>query len=169
MTTRTQWVRNMADSHLNRSMLQRLSLMWPGTLARRDRRSPFPAGSDGREFFELRLCRFGCGTPRRSVERFADSPNGDYVASSRRPHERVVGSVLSGRTSGGASMRTACGIFACSWLCEWLAVSRASIRLQYGADGLDAPRVPSSQRGCGPTSADWACVAGSDSQSAVGA
>jgi hypothetical protein len=29
MTTRTQWVRNMADSHLNKSMLQRLSLMWP--------------------------------------------------------------------------------------------------------------------------------------------
>src|SRR5215472_7971008 len=45
---------------------------------------------------------------------------------------------------GGASMRTACGIFACSWLCEWLAVSRASVRLQNGADGLDAPRAPSS-------------------------
>ena len=29
MTTRTQWVRNMADSHLNSSMLQRRSLMWP--------------------------------------------------------------------------------------------------------------------------------------------
>src|SRR5206468_5509495 len=29
MTTRTQWVRNVADSHLNRSMLQRLSFMWP--------------------------------------------------------------------------------------------------------------------------------------------
>src|SRR5215469_1310660 len=25
----TQWVRNTADSHLNKSMLQRLSLMWP--------------------------------------------------------------------------------------------------------------------------------------------
>ena len=29
MTTRAQWVRNDADSHLNRSMLQKLSFMWP--------------------------------------------------------------------------------------------------------------------------------------------
>src|SRR5271169_5342454 len=28
MTTRTQWVRNVADSHRNRSILQRLSFMW---------------------------------------------------------------------------------------------------------------------------------------------
>ena len=28
-TTRTQWDRNVADSHLNRCMLQRLSFMWP--------------------------------------------------------------------------------------------------------------------------------------------
>src|SRR5258705_4791455 len=27
--TRTQWVRNVADSHLNRSILQRLSFTWP--------------------------------------------------------------------------------------------------------------------------------------------
>jgi hypothetical protein len=27
--TRTQWVRNVADSHRNRSILQRLSFMWP--------------------------------------------------------------------------------------------------------------------------------------------
>src|SRR6516162_6951122 len=92
----------------------------PGMSARRDRRSPVPAGSDGRESFAPRLCQLGCGTPRRSVERFVDSPNGDYVASFRRPHERVLRSALSGPASGGASMRTACGIFACSWLCEWL-------------------------------------------------
>src|SRR2546428_8677730 len=29
MTTRTQWVRNVADSQLNRSILQRLSFRWP--------------------------------------------------------------------------------------------------------------------------------------------
>jgi len=29
MTTRTQWDRNVADSHLNRSMFRRLSFMWP--------------------------------------------------------------------------------------------------------------------------------------------
>jgi len=29
MTTRTQWDRNVADSHLNRSMFERLSFMWP--------------------------------------------------------------------------------------------------------------------------------------------
>ncbi len=28
-STKTQWVRNVADSHLNRSILQRLSFMWP--------------------------------------------------------------------------------------------------------------------------------------------
>src|SRR5215469_16572949 len=97
--------------------------------------SRFSGGTDGREFCELRLRQFGCGTPRPSVERFADSPNWDYVASFRRPRERVLRSVPSGRASGGSSMRTACGIFACSWLCEWLAVSRASVRLQDGADG----------------------------------
>src|SRR6516164_1744640 len=118
----------------------------PGRSARRDRRSSVPAGSDGRESFAPRLCPLGCGTPRRSVERFADSPSWDYVASFRRPHERVLRSVLSGRASGGASMRTTCGIFACSWLCEWLAVSRASVRLQNGSDGLNAPRMPSSPR-----------------------
>jgi hypothetical protein len=36
-----------------------------------------------RESFEPRLCRFGCGTPRPSVARFADSPNWNYVASFR--------------------------------------------------------------------------------------
>ena len=44
-----------------------------------------PVG-DGRESCELRLCRFGCGTPRRSVVRFADSPSWDYVASFRPPN-----------------------------------------------------------------------------------
>ena len=44
-------------------------------------------GSDGRGSCEPRLCRLGCGTPRRSVGRLADSPNWDYVASFRRPHE----------------------------------------------------------------------------------
>ena len=100
MTTRTQWVRNMADSHLNRSMLQRLSLMWPRTSARRDRRSPVPADSDGPEFFAPRLCQLGCGTPGRSVERFVDSPNWDYVASFRRPHERVPSSQAALRPPG---------------------------------------------------------------------
>ena len=28
MTTKTQWDRNVADSHLNSSILQRLSFMW---------------------------------------------------------------------------------------------------------------------------------------------
>ena len=29
MTTRIQWARKVADSHLNRSILQRLSFIWP--------------------------------------------------------------------------------------------------------------------------------------------
>jgi hypothetical protein len=38
------------------------------------------------EPFEPRLCRFGCGTTRRCVGRFADSPSRGYVASFPRPH-----------------------------------------------------------------------------------
>src|SRR5207249_9719376 len=55
----------------------------PGKSARRDHRNPGPAGGDGRESCEPRLCRFGSETPRQSVERFADSPSWDYVASFR--------------------------------------------------------------------------------------
>src|SRR6266481_8510123 len=46
------------------------------------------------------------------------------------------------------------------WLYEWLAVSKASERLRNGADELDAPRAPSSQRGSGPTRVDWEIVFG---------
>src|SRR5438128_6040457 len=55
----------------------------PGKSARRDHRNPGPAGGDGRESCEPRLCRFGSETPRPAVERFADSPSWDYVASFR--------------------------------------------------------------------------------------
>src|ERR1700722_6116121 len=51
MTTRTQWVRKVTDSHRNRSILQRLSFICPGTLARTDQWRPLPASSDGRESF----------------------------------------------------------------------------------------------------------------------
>src|ERR1700687_6002479 len=136
--------------------------------ARRDHRSPVPAGSDGRESCEPRLYRFECGTPRRSVVRFADSPSWDYAASFRRPHGRALHSVLSGRASVGDSVRIAYGTFACSWLCEELAVSRAFVPCHNGADEWDAPRAPASRRGSGPTRADWVIVAGSDSRSAVG-
>jgi hypothetical protein len=57
-----------------------------GKSTRKDHQSPAPAGSDGRESCELRLCRFGCGTPRRSVVRFGESPSWDYVASFRPPN-----------------------------------------------------------------------------------
>src|SRR6266705_247134 len=132
----------------------------PGTSARRDHRSSVPAGSDGRESCEPRLCRFGCGTPRRSVVRFADSPSWDYVASFRRPHGRVLRSVLSGRASEGISAKIACGTFACSWLCEGPAVSKASEGLRNGTGELDAPRVPSSRQECGPARIDWGIFAG---------
>ena len=141
----------------------------PGRSARRDRRSSVPAGSDGRESFAPRLCPLGCGTPGRSVERFADSPNWDFVASFRRPHERVLRSVLSGRASDGDSRRTARGTFACSRLCEGQAASKASERLRNGADEWDVPRAPSSRRGCGPRCINSAIVAGIDSRSRVGA
>src|SRR5207302_8356063 len=131
--------------------------------------SPGPAGSDGRESCEPRLCRFGCGTPRRSVGRFADSASWDYAASFRRPHGRVLHSFLSGRASVGDSVRIASDTFACSWLCEGLAVSRASVQLRNEADELDAPRAPSSRRGYGPTRINWGIDAGSDSRPGAGA
>jgi hypothetical protein len=107
------------------------------------------------ESCEPRLCQFGCGTPRPSVVRFADSPSWDYAASFRRPHGRVLHSVLSGQASVGDSVRIASGTFACSWLCEGLAVSMASVQLRNEADELDAPRAPASRRGSGPTRAVW--------------
>src|SRR5437773_11122732 len=66
-----------------------------------------------------------------------------------------------------AAGRTASSTFLCSWLYEWLAVSKASERLRNGADELDAPRAPSSQRGSGSTRVDWEIVCGSDSRSGV--
>ncbi|PYT65308.1 MAG: hypothetical protein DMG42_32530 [Acidobacteria bacterium] len=59
-----------------------------------------------------------------------------------------------------AAGRTASSTFLCSWLYEWLAVSKASERLRNGADELDAPRAPSSQRGSGSTRVDWRSFAG---------
>jgi|SRR5437588_6088185 len=73
------------------------------------------------------------------------------------------------RASDGDSGRTARGTFACSRLCEGQAVSKASERLRNGTDGLDAPRAPSSRRGCGPRCINSAIVAGIDSRSRVGA
>src|SRR6266513_5593552 len=40
----------------------------PGTSARKDHRGAVPAGSDGRESCEPRLCRFGDGTPNCSSQ-----------------------------------------------------------------------------------------------------
>src|SRR5216684_5686673 len=45
MTTRTQWVRNVADSHRNRSILQRLSFMWPRKVSLR----PLPPDGMGEQ------------------------------------------------------------------------------------------------------------------------
>jgi hypothetical protein len=42
MTTRTQWVRNVADSHLNRTRLQRMSFMWPGKVSQEGPRGSCP-------------------------------------------------------------------------------------------------------------------------------
>src|SRR5207237_339867 len=59
----------------------------PGMLARIDPRSPVPVGSDGRESFEPRLCRWGWRKPGQSAERCADSPRWDCAASSGRRHQ----------------------------------------------------------------------------------
>ena len=48
------------------------------------------------------------------------------------------------------SWRRASGTFACSRLCEALAVSRASVQLRNGEGGLDAPKAPASRQGCVP-------------------
>jgi hypothetical protein len=46
-------------------------------------------------------------------------------------------------------VRTACGIFACTWLGEGLAGLRASAQGQSGADEWDAARTPASRQGSG--------------------
>jgi Tol biopolymer transport system component len=58
------------------------------------------------------------------------------------------------------------GVPQLSFLMNWdvVQVSKASVRLRNGADELDAPRVPSSRQGCGPTRIDSAIVDGSDSR-----
>src|SRR5205823_14477575 len=84
-------------------------------------------------------------------------------------HDALPISDLSGRADGGDPGRTASGTFACSRLCESQAVSKASERLRNGADELDAPRAPSSQRGPGPTRVNSEIVSGSDSRSGSGA
>jgi hypothetical protein len=50
-----------------------------------------------------------------------------------------------------------------------LAMSKASVQLRNGADELVAPRMPSSQRGSGPTRVGWEIVSGSESRSGAGA
>ncbi len=69
----------------------------------------------------------------------------------------------------GDSVRIACDTFACSRLCKGLAVSKASVQLRNGADELDAPRVPSSRQGRGPTRIDSVIVAENDSRLGAGA
>ena len=44
-------------------------------------------------------------------------------------------------------MRTACGIFACTWLGEGLAGLRASAQWQSGADEWDTAGAPASRQG----------------------
>jgi len=97
------------------------------------------------------------------------SPVGIPQLHSDDPREGVLRSVLSGVASVGDLVRIASGTFAGPWLCEGLAVSKASVRLRNGADELRAPRASSSRQGCGPTQIDSAIVARSDAQSGVGA
>jgi hypothetical protein len=48
-------------------------------------------------------------------------------------------------------------------------VSKASLQLRNGIDGLEAPRAPANQQGYGPRRIVWEIVVGSDSRSEVGA
>jgi len=85
MTTRTQWVRNVPDSHLKRLILQTVFHVAQesqpgktiGVLSRLVVTGENPANH---VFVELEMER------RPFVEQFADSPSWDYVASFRRPH-----------------------------------------------------------------------------------
>src|SRR5438034_10941025 len=61
-----------------------------------DPRRPVPVGSDWRESYEPRLCRWGCRKPRQSVEQFADSPRSDCAASFGRRLQGVLCWVLWG-------------------------------------------------------------------------
>ena len=97
ITTRTQWVRNIADSHRNRSMLQRLSFACPrnvnhdGPRATRDL-----VDSVKRECGGQRPCRFQRRRLDRSAVRFADNPKSYCAASSRRWRRKVPSMDLFG-------------------------------------------------------------------------
>src|SRR4029077_7651412 len=104
-----------------------------------------------------------------SVQRFADHPSGDCVASFRRSHGRVLHSGPSGRACDGDWMRTTCDIFACTWLGEGPAGLRASAQWQTGAGEWAAATASANRQGSGPTRTDSALVAGSDSGSGVDA
>src|SRR6266481_6104056 len=62
-----------------------------------DHGSPVSVGSDWRESFEPRLCRWGYRKPRQSVEQFADSPRWDCAASFGQRLQGVLCWVLWGR------------------------------------------------------------------------
>ena len=118
------------------------------------------AGRDGRESFEPHPCRWGCGTPRPICCAIRGQPQLGlrcFISTTARMSS-ALGPCGPGfrRRFGENSMR-----YFCSWLCEGLAVSKASVRLRNGADELDAARARSSRQGCGPTRIDSAIVAGS--------
>src|SRR5436309_11380402 len=62
--------------------IQRLSFMWPRKVSQEGSSEFCPPGSAGRESFEPRLCRFGCGTPRTIFENAtSDMPPIEKVSS----------------------------------------------------------------------------------------
>src|ERR1039457_4876825 len=72
-----------------------------------DPRSPSPVGSDWRESFEPRLCRWGGRKPRQSVEQCADIPRWDCAASFGPRLHGVLCWVLLGRAYSCAGRRRA--------------------------------------------------------------
>src|SRR5215471_7711190 len=75
ITTKIQWVVNVADSHRNRSQLHRLS--YGREMSAKMGRNPSQAGSEGSGFGELCPYRSRGQKPKSSAGRFADSPSGD--------------------------------------------------------------------------------------------
>src|SRR5437879_3516121 len=160
MTTRTQWVRNVPDSHLKRLILQTVFHVAQesqpgktiGVLSRLVVTGENPANH---VFVELEMER-----------------QGHLLSNSRTAPVGITLLHFDDRTDEFCARTLRAGLAAIRGeqhpvLSFAHGFMNGSERLRNGADELDAPRAPSSQRGSGPTRVDWEIVCGSDSRSGV--
>src|SRR5881227_2994690 len=127
-----------------------------------DPRSPVPVGSDWRESFEPRLCRWGYRKPRQSVEQFADSPRWDCAASFGQRLQGVLCWVLLGRAYPCAGTRRAGDTFGSSKPGGGARESKVSERWRNGSGGTAASTERSNRRRGGPKGGEGERAGASD-------